>query len=178
MTVTYRTPGAEDAEALAELSRTTFIDTFGHLYTAENLNAFLETSYSVDAIAAEIDNPHRLINIAAQDGQMVGYCKLSFDVTLDTSAEWRNGIEVKQLYLRPSQFGSGTADALMIWAINEARARASKSLVLSVWSENFRAQRFYQRYGFAHIGDTTFMVGDQSDDEFLYGLRLSAGTKT
>jgi diamine N-acetyltransferase len=177
MTVTFRKPGVEDAEALAELSRTTFVDTFGHLYTAKNLNAFLESSYAVAAIADEIANSRRQIRIAEHDRQMVGYCKLSFDVTLDTSGEWRNGFEVKQLYLRTSQFGSGTADALMIWAINEAKARTAPSLVLSVWSENFRAQRFYQRYGFAHIGNTTFMVGDQSDDEFLYGLILSAGTQ-
>ena len=41
-------------------------------------------------------------------------------------------------------------------------------MVLSVYSENFGAQRFYERYGFAKTADTTFKVGEQLVHEFLY----------
>ncbi|MEC8178679.1 MAG: GNAT family N-acetyltransferase, partial [Pseudomonadota bacterium] len=62
--------------------------------------------------------------------------------------------------------------ALMDWAMAEARERGHDAVQLSVWSENFGAQRFYQRYGFAKIADIDFWVGNHRDDEFLYELRL------
>jgi len=37
-----------------------------------------------------------------------------------------------------------------------------------VWSENFGAQRFYARYGFAKAGEYDFIVGRQRDHEFIY----------
>jgi len=49
-------------------------------------------------------------------------------------------------------------------------------VLLSVYSENYGAQRFYQRYGFAKIADITFRVGTQLDAEFLYQLEtIGAG---
>jgi ribosomal protein S18 acetylase RimI-like enzyme len=45
---------------------------------------------------------------------------------------------------------------------------------LSVYSENLGAQRFYQRYGFEHVADIDFWVGNHRDDEFLYELKLQS----
>jgi hypothetical protein len=69
--------------------------------------------------------------------------------------------------------GHGLGAALMDWAIAEARAWRADALQLSVFSENFGAQRFYQRYGFDHVADIDFWVGNHRDDEFLYELRSS-----
>jgi diamine N-acetyltransferase len=171
---TYRTPTAKDAAALAELGRTTFVETFGHLYSAENLKMFVEDAYSVGSIAEDISDPSRIYRVAEVDGRMVGYCKLGLKITLDVDLGNRRGMELKQLYLRQDQVGSGIGQALMEWALEEARARQMEEVVLSVWSGNARAQRFYQKYGFSHIGNTYFMVGNHRDDEFLYGLRLAA----
>jgi len=60
----------------------------------------------------------------------------------------------------------------MDWVLEEARARGFEDVILSVWSGNFGAQRFYARYGFEKIADTFFMVGNQRDEEYLMGLRL------
>jgi ribosomal protein S18 acetylase RimI-like enzyme len=68
--------------------------------------------------------------------------------------------------------GSGIGAALMEWALGEARERGADAIQLSVYSENFGAQRFYQRYGFTKIADIGFWVGEQRDAEFLYELRL------
>lgn len=170
--IQYRPADPEDAPALSELGRTSFIDAFGHLYSADNLNRFLEQAYSRPAIEAELANPLRLFRIAEQGGQMVGYCKIGFDVTLDHVAGERCVMELKQLYLRGGETGSGMGAALMAWALAEARARGFDDVILSVWSGNHRAQRFYARHGFEKIGDTIFMVGDHRDEEYLMGLRL------
>ena len=170
--IQYRPATPHDASALSELGRASFIDAFGHLYSADNLNRFLEETYSLPVIDHELANPLRLIRIAEQDGEMLGYCKLGLDVTLDHEPRGRRVMELKQLYLRGVQTGSGIGTALMGWALDEARSRAIDDIILSVWSQNHGAQRFYARHGFEKIGDTIFMVGDHRDEEYLLALRL------
>jgi diamine N-acetyltransferase len=151
----------------------TFCDTFAHLYSAEDLSLFLDAYKTEAAFAKTLSDGRHVFRVAEQDGQLAGYCKLGLDGSLpDLPDGWRDGIELKELYLSSNVQGAGVGNALMDWALAEARAANATVLVLSVWSENFRAQRFYQRYGFAHIADTYFMVGNHRDDEFLYGLNL------
>lgn len=170
--IEYRPATPEDAPALSDLGRFSFVDAFGHLYSADNLNRFLEQAYSQTAVEAELANPERLFRIAEQDGRMIGFCKIGFDVTLDHDSQGRRVMELKQLYLRGAETGSGIGAAMMAWALDEARARGFDDVILSVWSQNHGAQRFYARHGFEKIGDTIFMVGDHRDEEYLMGLRL------
>ena len=51
MTPTIRRATAADAGALTRIGRSTFIDTFGHLYAAEDLQAFLDESHAPEAYA-------------------------------------------------------------------------------------------------------------------------------
>ena len=145
--IDYRPAALNDAPALAELGHASFVDAFGHLYSTEN-------------------------RIAERDGLMVGYCKIGFDITLEHDGKGRRVMELKQLYMRGNETGSGIGAALMTWALGEARARGFDDVILSVWSENYGAQRFYARHGFEKIGDTIFMVGNHRDEEHLMGLRL------
>ncbi len=168
----YRTPTEADANALSELSCSSFTETFGHLYSAENLNLFLAQTHSVAAVAQELVNPMRRYRVAEESGRMIGYCKLGFDHSLSLDLPGRAVMELKQLYLRSSHFGTGVADNLVEWAIDTARSLNMDDVVLSVYSDNPRAQRFYQRYGFTHAANCFFMVGLHRDDEFLYRLKL------
>jgi diamine N-acetyltransferase len=170
--LTFRTPRISDAPGLAALGRDTFVAAFGHLYSAENLNLFLNQAYSEEAVCADLTNPDRLYHLAEVAGEMVGYCKLGFDASLDYDFAGRRGMELKQLYLLPSQHGSGLGTAFMNWTLDQARARDTEIIILSVWSGNDGAQRFYQRHGFRYLRDTIFMVGNHRDDEFIYGLEL------
>ena len=72
--------------------------------------------------------------------------------------------ELYQLYLGEAAKGSGVADALMEWAYAKARALGGDTLYLSVFAENHRARRFYDRHGFVEVGPYEFMVGDHADD--------------
>lgn len=168
----YRTPTEADANALSELGTSSFTDAFGHLYRAENLNLFLTQTHSVAVITQELLNPMRRYRVAEESGRMIGYCKLGLDHSLPLDLPGRSVLELKQLYLRSSHFGTGVADNLIEWAINTARSLGMDDVVLSVYSDNPRAQKFYQRYGFVFAANCFFMVGAHRDDEFLYRLKL------
>jgi diamine N-acetyltransferase len=68
--------------------------------------------------------------------------------------------------------GTGAAQMLMDWTIDHARGAGYRRLVLSVFIENHRAQRFYERYGFVEIGRNAYVVGDTIDDDRVWMLRL------
>lgn len=164
----------EDAPALAALGRNAFAAAFGHLYEPVNLAQFLDMVHDVDAVAEEIADPSIIHRLAADGpgGPLSGYAKLKQPGWYGEYSDAQNPISLGQLYTAPGRTGEGIGAALMEWAIAEGRTRGCDAIQLSVWSENYGAQRFYQRYGFGHIADIDFWVGNHRDDEFLYELRL------
>lgn len=162
----------EDAPALATLGRESFRAAFAHLYRPEDLNAFLEEVYDQAAVAAEIADERYIHRLASDGTRLFGFVKMSAPSGYAEYSDAANPIALGQLYTDPAHTGEGIGAALMDWAMGEARTRGHDAIQLSVWSENTRAQRFYQRYGFAHIADIDFWVGSHRDDEFLYETRL------
>jgi GNAT superfamily N-acetyltransferase len=165
----YRDAGPDDAEALAELGRATFADTFGHLYSPENLAAFL-TSHDPERWRQELADPAFAVRLAEEDGKAVAYAKigppsLPFEVSGPT-------VELRQFYVLKPWQGRGLAPEMMAWVLAEARARGAGQLYLSVFVDNPRARRFYANYGFREVGMYHFMVGTHADDDIIMRLDL------
>lgn len=168
----FRPATPADAPALARLGADTFVAAFGHLYRPEDLAAFLAEVHDEAAVAAEIagdECTHRLVEHA---GALVAFCKLRHPTKFGDYTDARDPIELGQLYALPGHTGSGIGAKLMEWGLEVARAGGHDAVLLSVYAENFGAQRFYQRHGFAKIADITFKVGDHLDPEYLYELKL------
>ena len=161
---TYRNATVADAPLLSRLGAETFTETFGHLYTPENLAAFL-ANHSVANWEKELTDPRFTIRLAEMDGQAVAFAKLGppglpFEVSGPTA-------ELKQFYVLKPWHGTGVAQALMDWVLAESRARGAEQLFLSVFIDNHRAQRFYARYGFEAVGTYAFMVGTHADEDII-----------
>lgn len=168
----YRAATLADAAPLAKLGAETFVAAFGDLYTPHDLANFLAEVHNPEAVAEEIAGEsctHRLVEV---DGALVAFCKLRYPTKFGEYTDARNPIELAQLYALPGYTGSGIGARLMDWALEVARDGGHDAIMLSVYAENFGAQRFYQRYGFGKIADITFKVGDHFDPELLYELKL------
>lgn len=161
-----------DAPALAKLGADTFVAAFGHLYRPEDLAAFLAEVHDEAAVAAEIAGDECTHRLVEADGALVAFCKLRHPTKFGAYSDARDPIELGQLYALPAFTGSGIGAQLMDWALEVARAGGHDAVLLSVYAENFGAQRFYQRYGFGKIADITFKVGEHLDPEYLYELKL------
>lgn len=163
-----------DAPALAELGTASFVAAFGHLYEPEDLAAFLAEYRTPEKFRAHLADPPTMIQFAEVDGKPAAYCLIVRGETFEERPEPRpeRPVFISQLYCDGAMVGRGLGAALIEWAIAEARAWNADAMQLSVFSENFGAQRFYQRYGFAHVADIDFWVGNQRDAEFLYELAL------
>lgn len=168
----YRPATPADAPALAKLGADTFVAAFGHLYRPEDLAAFLAEVHNVPAVAAEITGDECTHRLVEDDGALVAFCKLRYPTKFIEHSDARDPIELGQLYALPGYTGTGIGTTLMEWALGTARKGGHDAILLSVYAENFGAQRFYQRHGFAKIADITFRVGEHLDPEFLYALKL------
>lgn len=164
-----RKAAPSDAAALAKLGKDSFIAKFGHLYTDEDLAAFLSEAHTEAKVAGEIADPAMRVMLAESgDGALLGYCKLIMACGWPEHARGGRVIELKQLYTAPGRTGQGIGAALMNDALAQARTFGADEIQLSVYSENPGAQAFYARYGFAKVADIHFMVGAQRDAEFLF----------
>lgn len=162
--ISYRHATAGDAATLDRLFEVSFCDTFAHLYRAEDLDAFL-ASFGIADWEAQLDDPAFAFRIAEADGVAAGYVKLA-PMKLPVATSGRP-LVLDQLYVLKEHHGTGIARALMDWAIEEARRRGAEELYLTVYIDNHRARRFYDRYGFAAVGRYDFMVGNHVDEDII-----------
>jgi ribosomal protein S18 acetylase RimI-like enzyme len=169
MTIEYRTASAADAAALADLGARTFTHTFGHLYQPSDLEQFLQ-NHSPDNWDKELNDPAFAVCVAELADALIGYVKLGPPhLPFEPRGE---AAELRQLYVVEEVKGQGVADALMDWAIERARDRRADYLYLSVFTENLRARRFYEKYGFEPEGTHAFMVGSHADEDIVMRLTL------
>lgn len=169
MTISYRQATLQDAAAIDAVFRKSFCDTFAHLYRPEDLQAFLG-EFTLEAWAAELTDPGFAFLVAEAEGKVIGYVKLGPPaLPVETRG---SSVELRQLYLLKEWHGAGVARVLMDWALEEARARGGSELYLTVYTENGRAKRLYERYGFVEVGPYHFMVGTQADEDIIMRLAL------
>ena len=168
--IAYRDAVPADGPTLAAMARRAFIDTFGTLYRASDLAGFLDRTFGADGLPSQLNDPAYAIHLALDGDAIAGYAKIG---PVDFPGDWGpDTVELHQLYVLAEWQGEGVAGRLMEWILAAARARGHARIVLSVFVDNRRAQRFYARYGFAEIGRYQFRVGDQIDDDRIWALDL------
>ena len=155
-----------DADVLSVLAARTFTETFGHLYPPEDLAAFLAEAYDPERQCTVLAHPAYAIWLLERDGEAIGHAAAGPAGLPHADVAAGDG-EIKRLYLRRGFQGEGLGarlcDVAMEWLLHDG----PRTLWVGVWSENFGAQRFYARYGFAHAGEYAFPVGRVRDREFI-----------
>ena len=168
--IAYRDAGPDDAAPLAAMARTAFTETFGHLYPPADLNAFLDEAFGPTGLPSQIGDPAFSIRLALQGDAVIGFAKIG---PVAFPGDWPvDAVELYQLYVLSSHLGAGVGPALMQWAIDAARLRGARDLMLSVYVDNHRAKAFYARHGFVDVGRYDFAVGDTIDEDRIMRLSL------
>ena len=161
-----RRAGSADAGTIARLGARTFIDTFGHLYGAEDLAAFLADAHGVDRAREDLADPLKALWLVEADGEAVGYA-LAGPCDLPHSEVTPASGELKRIYFLQGWQGTGLGGRLFAATMDWLQAEGRRDVWIGVWSENFGAQRFYARHGFEKVGEYGFLVGATVDHEFI-----------
>jgi GNAT superfamily N-acetyltransferase len=75
--------------------------------------------------------------------------------------------ELKRIYFIKRRQGGGLGRRLFAETMAWLQSDGPRDVWIGVWSENFGAQRFYQRHGFSKVGEYGFAVGSTVDHEFI-----------
>lgn len=173
MTLTIRRASADDADALATISRETFLETFGHLHKAEDLAWHLDHSYTSEKYRDALEEQGAAAWLledeagGAQGFVFAGPCALPH---ADVQA---GDLELKRLYLRRALQNGGWGSRLFAEAEAWMRRNGPAAIWIGVWSENPGAQRFYARHGYAKAGEYLYPVGEARDQEFIFKKSLA-----
>jgi ribosomal protein S18 acetylase RimI-like enzyme len=171
MQPTLRRATEADAPRLARIGAATFIETFGHLYPAEDLQRFIASNYSEEAARRTLADPVQAAWLLELDGEPIGHalagpCSLPHPEVRDGDGE------LKRLYVLRAHHNGGKGARVFDEVLHWLERDGPRTLWIGVWSENLGAQRFYARYGFERVGDYDFVVGNIRDHEFI--LRRTA----
>lgn len=170
MKATIRTATEADATILAHLGAETFVATFGRLYDASDLDPFLDENHSRKVYQDLLSDETWGVWVAEdENGDAIGYAAAG-PCSLPVPGEPPNAGELARLYLKKAAQGGGVGARLLETALEFLRDRFDRIFV-SVYSENYVAQRLYARYGFVKIHDYHFMVGKHADPEWIMELR-------
>ncbi len=169
MSISYRDGEPSDGAAVSGLFRSAFTATFAHLYSQENLD-YLLAQRSPESFEALVNDGEWAFRLAEEDGVLLGYTMLGPNELPGEliGPTW----ELHHLYLDEAAKGRGISEVLMEWGKDEARARGYEYLQLSVFIDNHRARRFYDKRGWVEVGKYEYRVGDHVDDDRVMRLAL------
>lgn len=170
--VEYRDATPADGVALDAVARAVWLETFGDSGSAEDIGLYLAKAYGLEGdLIRHLSDPDHRFRLACLGGDIVGYAKVSRP-WLPAGTFGPRAQQLSQLYTTQAVRGSGVARALMDWSIATARDEGADELLLTVWEENRRAMRFYEKIGFVHVGDYEFPMGNQIDRDLIMRLAL------
>lgn len=174
MRIAIREACAYEAARLTVLMRETFLIANGDCSSVENVNAFLDSAYTVSRQREELSDPD-LATLIAQDeeGYWGGYAQLRFATEPKEGVTLARPVELGRIYLLPRYHGQGVGAALMASLAARARDRGGDGLWLNAWEEATRALRFYARHGFEIVGRTFFTIGDDPKKNWVMQRRFA-----
>jgi ribosomal protein S18 acetylase RimI-like enzyme len=153
-------------EALQEISRSTFYETFAAFNSDSDMQNYLEKDMSIHQLTNEFKNPDSLFYFASTNDKVIGYLKLNFINLEDFNAN-KKGIEIARIYVRKEFHGSRAGQNLFNVAMTIALESNCNYIWLGVWENNPRAIRFYEKNGFEIKGNKKFVLGDDVQNDFI-----------
>ncbi len=161
----------EDLASLRDISIRTFVATFAHLNTPENMAKYLSERLSLAQLGTELANPHSAFYFAELEGTRIGYLKLNYGPA-QTDLQEADSLEIERIYVVEEWLGKGIAQALLAHAVKVAQQAGMRSIWLAVWEENPRAIRFYEKSGFVTFDKHIFVLGDDAQSDLMRRLDL------
>jgi ribosomal protein S18 acetylase RimI-like enzyme len=168
--ITIRFATTADAELIADMSRQTFYETFAASNTKENMDMFMNQTFTKEALMKEVGTPGSIFFLAYDGDEPVGYVRMCQSAD---SPELVNAIEIARIYATTNAIGKGVGKVLMQQCIAIALEKKKDAIWLGVWQHNQRAIEFYTKWGFEKFGTHVFMLGTDAQTDWLMKKSLS-----
>jgi ribosomal protein S18 acetylase RimI-like enzyme len=178
---------ASQAAELSDFSSKCFDQTYGPFCRAADVDAHIAEWLSPSAWLTVLTDPTAWVFALTIDDQWAAYAHVRLHglpegVTPIVAAP-ANGalrlltpVEICRFYVSRKWHGQGVAATLMSAVMSHATSQGADSLWLSSWQENGRANAFYEKWGFEHVGTGTFLMGEDLQHDYLLQRALPNST--
>lgn len=166
MEITIRTAGTADAAIIADLSRKTFYETFAADNSPENMDKFMNETFTREKLMEEVGAAGNYFILALEGDKPLGYVRMRDGKQLP-ELEGKKAIEIARIYADKAAIGKGIGSALMKKSLELAAGLDREIVWLGVWEHNHRAIGFYKKWGFERFATHVFNLGNDSQTDWL-----------
>ena len=166
-------PATHDhTEQLLDLEQRTFREAYSADSRAEDIEAYIASSYSVKKLSKELSDPGIHFFMGTLGSEHIGFVMLRRDAARPDCVPDEGAVQLSRLYVLKRFYGQGLGKALLSTAIAHALQNGHQTMWLSVWEKNTRALEFYRKQGFQRLGTQTFQVGSDPQKDVILGKVL------
>ena len=163
---------SQDIYRLQQIGRQTFLEAFSNGNTEENMVTYLEESFSMIKLRAELEDNNSEFYFAELDNTIIGYLKLNWGKS-QTEIQDENTLEIERIYVLKDFHGKNIGQLLFQKAIDIATEKKVNYVWLGVWEENLRAINFYKKNGFSEFSKHVFLLGNDKQTDILMKLEMN-----
>jgi len=164
--ITIKKATIHDSKPLQKISKQTFYETFSKGNTKEDMEQYLNTSFSEEKLTAELALSNSAFYFALLDEKVIGYLKVN-NGSSQTELQDNHALEIERIYVLQAYHGKKVGQLLYEKAMQVAHQNEVDYVWLGVWEENPRAIRFYQKNGFVEFDKHIFKLGDDEQIDIM-----------
>jgi ribosomal protein S18 acetylase RimI-like enzyme len=144
-------------KTLAEIGKKSFLEAHRQSAPKEDINAYVTSNFSTKKFDDELQNSENIYYLISYKNQVVGYSKLVLNKN-NEHITTQQIAKLERLYLLKEFYGLQLGNQLFNFNIDLAIKNNQNGIWLAVWTENFRAIRFYTKLGFKIVGKYNFQI--------------------
>lgn len=173
MDLQIRKANLSDAEMLADIGWQSFDEAFSDhpKNHPDDMKIYMDEAFSPATIETDLRDEKTIYLIAELDGEAAGYAKIKFDAREDCVSGEKT-LELCRLYALDKYIGKGIGKALMLELFEIAEETKRDTIWLGVWEYNFRAQKFYEKFGFEKCGEHVFQLGSDAQTDWVLERKI------
>jgi len=169
---TIRKIDFSDIEVLKDIGTRTFIESFAELNTVENMQLYLEKSFSLKNLEKELGNHESEFYFAEYKSEVIAYLKVNWGKAQNEQS-LPNALEIERIYVLNEFQGMRIGKQLFEYAVGIANKRNLNKLWLGVWDQNLKAIEFYTRQGFIEFDSHAFYLGKELQTDLMMKLEIN-----
>jgi len=169
--IVVREAHVDDIPEIRQVAISTYQDTFAESNTPENMNAYFKEAYDLQKLTDEFSEINSKLFLACEDDKIIGFARLrEYGEVRELLGD--NTIELHRLYVLTEAQGKSVGKLLMRASLNYAHEKKYDWIWLGVWEQNFKAQKFYRKWGFEKFSDHIFWMGEDAQTDWLLKKKL------
>lgn len=155
-----------DAKELCTLMEQTFMDTYAHFNTPENMQLHISSHFALPQVQSELQEVNVQYLVVEKHRELIGFAKLVKNHAAK-GLEDKKTVEIARIYIAQAYHGQQLGAQLMEACLSLAKDIGAETVWLGVWEHNPKAIRFYEKMGFQRFGEHIFTLGTEVQNDFL-----------